>query len=93
MINFEYRQDEDGYEIGCASCFHDAPVDMFLRGFPQKKEEYICELCASTFIGNATEYPDLHDNVSLFQSIAQVGNILLDKLTDRNKDIKRTLVE
>jgi hypothetical protein len=90
MSNFEYRESQEGYEVECASCGCDVPLDKFERGRP-RKEEYICEICAKSYVGNATEYPDQYENVVLFQALAQVGNLILDKLTDRKQNITRTV--
>ena len=90
--NFAYRESQEGYEIECASCGCDAPLDKFERGHP-RKGEYICEICANSYVGNATQYPKQYENVVLFQALAQVGNLILDKLTDRKQNITRILAE
>ena len=70
------------YIIECSSCGCEAPVI-------QSDERYLCQLCYGSFIGNATQYPRQYENVSLFVSIAQVGNMILDELTDRR--LKKTI--
>ena len=81
--DYKYMK-EDKYLTECASCGSVAPLSNFPVGNCNKVEDrYICELCASSFIGNATKYPTQYENVSLYQSIAQVGNVILDILTGR----------
>jgi hypothetical protein len=85
---FKYKMDGE-YIIECDSCGMEAPISHFNANLPGKKERDLCELCAGSFIANATEYTQLYDNVALYQSIAMVGNILLDKLTDRRKELEK----
>lgn len=89
MIDFKYMK-EGEYNKVCYSCGWEAPLHFFeekdeLSG---RQSRYICECCATSFIGNATMYPQQHYNIALFQAIAQIGNLLLDKLTDRRKEIE-----
>jgi hypothetical protein len=88
-IEFEYKKTEDQDIETCDSCASEAPLSLFKgNGLDNDSDRNLCELCANSFVGNATRYPKVHDNVPLFQTVAQVGNILLDKLTDRRKALQ-----
>ena len=84
MVEYKYIK-EEGYLTECESCGSVAPLANFPLGFPESKDRLLCELCSSSFIGNATRYREQYENVSLYQVIAQVGNVILDKLTNRKE--------
>lgn len=79
MITYQYVID-DGYVRECDSCQVEAP----LHDFGDRK---LCELCATSFVGNATQFQEHYQNVSLFIAIAQIGNIVLDHATGRRKSL------
>ena len=87
MDKFSYRLKDD-YIGMCDSCGMEAPlIDC--------QERQLCELCYSSFIGTATQYQDRkeYEQVHLFVSIAQIGNVILDKLTDRRDELPKTTTE
>lgn len=88
-MEFKYRKTEGGDIEDCDSCQMPAPVaeSEYSSSGRRGQKRLICEICACSFIGNATDFLAQTNNVSLFQSIAQVGNMLLDKLTDRRKEL------
>lgn len=88
MSDFEYRS-EYGELMYCYSCDCEAPLRKFDRCLGKKEDIYLCELCASTHIRNAFLYPDRYrHDCNILKTIAQVGNIILDQVTDRRKDIE-----
>ena len=78
MIKYEVKH-EGGYPVECDSCGSVAPTYTQKIHCPDRTRE-LCEVCASSFIGNATRYPDQYVNVQLYQSLAQVANLILDKI-------------
>ena len=83
------------YEVQCATCGSDAPVAWFERPFILRKDGdpktwYLCEVCASTFVGNTIMYKSVYSQEARDAAVllAQVANHLLDKLTKRRKDHK-----
>ena len=52
---------------------------------PNRRGRWMCNLCASTFAGNATEYPEqYHDgqDASILFAVCYVGNVILTKLDE-----------
>ena len=84
-MDYKYIISEYGDIQGCDSCTAEAPLAEFTSDNPKldKRIKHICNLCAGSFVGNATEWPRQHDNVTLFQTIAQIGNLILDEITGR----------
>ena len=79
-----YYKTEYGDIVTCDSCSSEAPLSEYNNSYGQAPpKRNLCDICACTFIGIASGYPQQYDNVSLFQSLAQMGNLLLDKLTPR----------
>ena len=74
---------EDKYIRPCDSCHSKAPLIEADKDDRHFEPRFLCQLCYASFIGNATKYRSQYDNVSLFVSIAQVGNIILDQTTNR----------
>ena len=68
----------------CDSCGHQAPLAEF-GGNPDEESRWLCELCACSYVGNATKYPNQYQDPSLYIAIAQIGNIILDRVTERDK--------
>lgn len=84
---FNYKRDGK-YLAECDSCGAIAPLSKFRRrkvGHINENRD-LCELCASSQIGTATDY--LTENVDLFRAIAQVGNLILDKITKRREELQ-----
>lgn len=93
-IAYEYHQN-NGDIVCCSTCGSEAPTRKFegvhregVKGI-SGEAQYLCEFCASTRIGNAINYPGQYPDHALFQALAEVGNILLDRLTDRRKGIPK----
>lgn len=83
---FEYMTDGDGYEIECSCCSSYAPVINRINQYT-KEEIYSCEICYKSLIGIKYDCNPNRSNMDVYQAIAQVANILLDKITDRaNKE-------
>lgn len=80
---FKKRQDTDGDPQECDCCsypgrlylFRDTPVE---RGGTE--DLWLCEVCDGTHLAIARKYPSQCPDVSLYQSIAQLGNIILDEI-------------
>lgn len=75
MIEYKpmsYDDPQDGPRE-CDSCNSIAPLHLF-------NDRYLCEICACSSIANATKYPDQFYNVDLFQALAVVGNLILDRV-------------
>jgi hypothetical protein len=83
MTGYKYIV-EDGYVCECESCGATAPL-FFFDTVPLHPGRYLCEICASTFAGNMTQYPDQYDHsaVTLAQIVAHTGNLILDKIEGR----------
>lgn len=89
---YEYHK-IDGEIETCHTCGSMAPTHKFggvhREGLPgiTGEDQYLCEFCASTRIGDAVNYPSQYPDHVLFQALAEVANLLLDKLTDRRKGV------
>ena len=79
---FTYRV-EDGWIEECECCSSPAPLAEFDSGMMDGKKKLICEICASTIIGRLTEYKSHRDDRDTLICMAQMGNLILDKLTGR----------
>jgi len=83
-MNYEYKNDDDGDLICCDSCQSEAPLHEFATMEDERIKRNLCEICAETLIGNATEYPEVYSNIKqLAVIIAQVGNIILKRIEER----------
>ena len=49
-------------------------------------EALLCELCASTFIGNAFFYPNQYDS-TIYKTMAQIAHWLNDQAIQREKSL------
>jgi len=78
-------------EIICDSCRFKNPVNGVesFKSSPMRKppSRNLCEICANSFVGNATEYRNQYENVALFQVVAVIGNILRKDIGERNDNI------
>lgn len=86
-IEYKYIRNEIGDVLECDSCDSIAPLAEFNESFPKQKRS-LCELCASSQIGNVTLHPEQYPDSEIFEALAQVGNIILDKITGRKRDIE-----
>jgi hypothetical protein len=87
-MTIEYRYlKRDGDILTCNSCACEAPLAHFDGGAGRRARD-LCEVCASTFIGNMTQYATLYSTEQRDQAViqAQVANLMLDKLTPRTAD-------
>lgn len=75
----------------CDSCGCIAPLGDFKVNKSDGSMEQIfielCEVCSSTYISNITRYNRVYslEEQNITRSLAQVANLLLDKLTGRRK--------
>lgn len=76
--------DLDGDLLACDSCSWVAPLAKYEAMSAMRRGEikYICEVCASTEIGSATDYA-LQGNLVLYRALAQCTNMVLDQITGR----------
>lgn len=78
-LKYEYRKDGK-YLVECAACGCEAPLAELDHPDVRKRGEKVlmCEVCACTGCG----YPLLtyKDDSGLFRAMAQIANLLLDKL-------------
>lgn len=71
---------------GCESCNSDGVnLKPYDRGPPYNAPgcgpRWLCQFCAGTFAGNATEYPDQYrDSRAVLVSMAQMANMLVKEL-------------
>lgn len=53
----------DQEETYCQSCHTEGmPVKPYAKPYPSTEKRNLCDLCADTFIGNITGYPNLYDS-------------------------------
>jgi hypothetical protein len=77
----------------CQSCGSVAPLADFKINASdatmRQVAKELCEICASTFIGNVTNYDRVYtvQEKTVCICVAQVANLLLDKLTCRRDGI------
>lgn len=69
----------------CENCGYPAPLteqeglDYTTRPFSKVTYKF-CEVCANTFLGRATSYPQYADGAPLFQSLGYIANMILDEI-------------
>jgi hypothetical protein len=66
----------------CASCSYETKRLKFYKGggggfYPDR---WLCEICATTYIGNKTVPKSPDENKDLYIVIAQVGNMILEEI-------------
>lgn len=87
-IVYEYVRNEDGALRECDSCHYPARLSLFKgmhTDYPHEptKDVHLCEVCASTFISNATVcFPSQHSEHDLYKSLGWIANKLLDEIRD-----------
>jgi hypothetical protein len=85
MTEYRYKK-RDGDTVECDSCQSPAPVATFEHRTPgtvQIETRELCEVCASSFIANAVQYPRQYENVALYQALGRCTNMILDAITKR----------
>lgn len=93
MSKYEWLRDEDDEVCECDSCHMKAPLLLVKHQFFDPRGEVkfkFCKLCASTFAGNATQYPDQYDHGSVMRHQCALQNLLIDELTGRSPPEKET---
>lgn len=87
MIEYKYVKVDPAYDDyeDCDSCNQVAPLHTFAANpmSDRKEDKKMCELCSSTFVGNALDYPRQYPDAKVMQHICAVGNVMLDKITGR----------
>lgn len=82
-MTYEHRR-TDGVLHECESCGYPAPlatVEMHTGHGPEPQAAELCEVCASTFIANASVfYPAQYENGKLYASMGWIANKILDSL-------------
>ena len=73
------KNEHDEIEM-CNSCCAEVPVIKTKNmnstlPYNEREDIYFCEICSTTFVGNAFCYPRQY-NQSLYATIAAVGNII-----------------
>jgi len=90
MIEFKYIKESENpvYFKECESCGWIAPLIKAEAVYPNPAR-MICEVCCTSHCGNVIHDPRIYgiefDVVA--RMIAETTNLLLDKLTDRRKEI------
>lgn len=98
-IEYKYIPIGDGEFEMCDACNSVAPLHASRRpdispstinsGLPHEAiSSVFCEICVNTVVNNTYTYPRQYPEAKILQTIAAVGNIILDKLTDRRKSTK-----
>lgn len=86
-MEFEKRTDDAGESVACDSCQYPGRLAMFPKTMVSKelhgaayKDMWLCEVCAKTHLSVAAKFPRQCSDPRLYQSIAQLGNLLLDAI-------------
>lgn len=71
----------------CDNCEYTTELKAYKKppSFPQDENEedkynFFCNVCSSTFLSSATNYPKQVSDVKLYKSIGYIANMILDKL-------------
>ena len=97
-IEYKYKLFESGSDDveECACCRQEAPVHAFSCGSAsvnavEQIVHHYCEICSTTTISNSHQYINSTntDRAKVLQAIAAVGNIILDKTTDRLEELEK----
>ncbi len=77
------RKTEDGDDMECDCCDYPGRLSSFphtpIEGGRQTSL-WLCEVCSGTHLAIAKKYPSQCPDPTLYISIAQLGNILLDAI-------------
>jgi len=83
--------DRDGDPITCDCCHYPGKVAVYrdtmvskLHHGQEQKDITFCEVCASTLLSISHKYPDQCSDPKLHQSIAYIGNMILDAIENRS---------
>jgi hypothetical protein len=86
-MSTEYKYKKlNGDWLECDSCSSLAPLATFEQRdhrTGQNETRHLCEVCASSYIANAVQYPSQYENVALYQALGRCTNIILDAVTKR----------
>lgn len=84
LFRYQYEDEE---LIHCHCCNFPAPLALFMRHRErlaplEKENQWLCEICATTVIGDITNYPSQcgADGMRLYTSIAWIGNYIVHEL-------------
>lgn len=89
MSDFKLETNEYGDVEECVCCGFEVPTKLFKEGYGcLEKTHRLCEVCANTFAGNAHQYPQVYDNVTLFRMMAQCTNMLLERIAKLERIIE-----
>ncbi len=81
MAEYKLETDEDGNTVECDNCGYAAPVRTF-NTIPGRPRTY-CEICAKSFLSDATTFPQDCPDTKLYKSIGAVANLILHKITGK----------
>jgi hypothetical protein len=84
---------DDQEPLECDSCGQPVPVAAFWRGYGGKRTDskYLCELCASSLAGNTVDHPAQYPDAVVMQTVAAVGNLVLQRLEARFDQLQRAI--
>lgn len=81
MSDYKFNRNEYGDILGCGSCQSEVPTSVYKRPPPNSDDTVLlCEICATSFIGNHYLYEHNRDAFKITQTIAQIGNIIRNDL-------------
>jgi MinD superfamily P-loop ATPase len=80
-VEYKYMYDE-GCLVECDSCQSVAPLAAF-DPYHENEKCHFCEVCSGSLISRITMASTRDPNKDLYVIIAQVGNVILDKITGR----------
>ena len=69
----------------CVSCGYES-IDE--NRFKQSKIGIMCNICYTTIIGVAHQYPDQHLNVEVLKTLAAVANVVIDEVHELRKQVE-----
>lgn len=81
-IDFSYRTTEDGDPLECENCRCRSKVSMFDNTSTEegRRDIWLCEVCSSSGLSLALTYPEQCSDITLYRSISQIANLLLDEI-------------
>lgn len=64
----------------CENCEYETDLHFYRSMGGSEDGHWYCEVCSSTFLSKATEYPHQVADPLLFKSIAWIANKILDEI-------------
>ena len=85
----KFREDDPEELTECDGCrYRGLPLKTYQRSkISGRGPMELCELCASTFIGNSLEYPEQYDDKDAMQLVGYCTNLIMEKLNDLENQI------